>query len=131
MVSSASEKPVSWPLISGLAFLAVWGLWGVFRWWTYPPPVEFDNLRYIQLLRTAVSSERPEMVMKVRQAVDLRVSEGKMSSPERAHFEEILKLADESKWKAAHQVCFRFEEAQLHRRRSHPPREDGHADHSH
>jgi hypothetical protein len=82
--------------------------------------VEFDNLKYIQLLRTAVSSERPDWLAKVREAVDQRVAEGAMSPRERAHFETILTTAEAGEWREAHEAAFQFEEAQLSRRRSTP-----------
>lgn len=118
--SLPGENAVSWPLIALIAAGTIAAAVLFARWWSKPPAVEFDNLRYIQLLRTAVSSERPEMVAKVRQAIDARVSNGAMSSRERLHFEEILKLADAGEWKRANEDCFRFEEAQLNRRRNAP-----------
>jgi hypothetical protein len=107
--------------------LGLVGYWFV-SWWRYPPAVQYDNLRYIQLLRTAVSSERPDWVAKVKEAVELRVNEGAMTEPERLHFLRVIELAETKQWKAAHEVCFQFEEAQLDRRRQ--PRSNS-AEHHH
>jgi hypothetical protein len=112
-------KSLAWKgvLVLGCGFVLYWAV----SWWRYPPAVEFDNLKYIQLLRTAVSSERPDWVAKVKEAVELRVNEGAMSEPERSHFLRVIELAEAKKWKAAHEVCFQFEEAQLNRRRQSQP----------
>jgi len=110
--------------LAGLVALAVW----IIGWWRYPPAVEFDNLKYIQLLRTAVSAERADWVAKVRQAVDQRVSNGEMSPRERAYFDRVFELAGAGKWREAHEVCFRFEEAQLNRRRKAPAAPHQHDD---
>ena len=104
------------------------GVWLV-RWWTRPPAIEFDNLKYIQLLTTAVSSRNEDMVAKVSHAVEERHRSGKMSESELAHFRRIIALADGGDWQTADRECFTFAEAQLHRRRSRPASESH--DHSH
>lgn len=104
-------------IVLGAAVVLFW----IVQWWQRPATVEFDNLKYIQLLRTAVSSERPEWVTKVKEAVDQRVAEGAMSTRERKEFGRVLDLAETQKWREAHQLCFRLEEAQLSRRRKSPP----------
>jgi hypothetical protein len=86
-------------------------------WWNRPPAVEHENLKYIQLLRTAVSAERADWVANVRVALDQRMAENAMSEAERGHFNKILALADARKWQEAHRMCFEFEEVQLSRRR--------------
>jgi len=98
-------------------------------WWSYPPAVEFDNLKYIQLLRTAVSSKRPDWVAKVKDAVNQRVTEGAMSARERSHFEQVIDLAEAEQWDESHEACFRFEEAQLNRRRIAPVNSAPHSEH--
>lgn len=110
-------------VLRGLVALALGlVLWWAFRWWHYPPAVEFDNLKYIQLLRTAVSSQRPDWVAKVTEAIDLRCRAGEMSPTERAHFDRVISQANAGRWETAHQLCWKFEEAQLNRRRTSPPR---------
>lgn len=103
---------------AGAALLLV-GIWLV-SWWRTPPAVEFDNLKYIQLLRTAVSARNPEWLGKVASAVDQRLASGEMSSSEHAHFASLIGMAQGGAWKEADIACFRFEEAQLGRRRSRP-----------
>jgi hypothetical protein len=104
------------------------GVWLV-RWWTQPPAIEFDNLRYIQLLTTAVSSRNEEQVSKVSHAVEERHRAGRMSATELGHFQRIIGLADGGDWSTADRECFTFAEAQLSRRRTQPPTETH--DHSH
>ena len=100
-------------------------------WWMTPPAVEFDNLRYIQLLRTAVSARNSEWLNKVASAVDQRLAEGAMSRSEHTHFGKLIAQARSGAWEAADKECFRFEEAQLNRRRSRPPSEAHGHDHDH
>ena len=100
------------------SLLLIIGLVWFIQWWRYPPAVETENLKYIQLLRTAVSSESPDMLAKVKEAIQHRFDEGEMSKTERDHFDRIIRLAEARDWKTAHETCFRFEESQLSRRRA-------------
>lgn len=106
-------------LWAAVAVLLIVGLWFYSRWGR-PPAVEFDNLRYVQLLRTAVSARNADWLAKVDSAVDQRLASGDMSSTEHAHFRSLIAMAREGAWKEADIACFRFEEAQLGRRRSRP-----------
>ena len=118
-----------WSLVAkSLVALAVGlGLYWLVQWWQYPPAVEFDNLRYIQLLRTAVSSKRSDWVEKVEGIVHDRFDSGELSERERVHFDEVIALADAKQWDAANRACFDFEAAQLNRRRTKPPSPDVHS----
>lgn len=89
----------------------------VWQWWPTPPMVDYDNLRYVQLLRTAISSRNAEYVQKVEQAVDQQVKAGQMTSVERQHFGKIIKIAGDGDWEQADRMSFDFEAAQLGRRR--------------
>lgn len=102
-------------------------LWQFANWWTQPPAVEFNNLKYIQLLSTAVSSRKPELVDKVELAIRLRHSESKMSADELAHFERIMATARSGRWEDADRETYDFAAAQLSRRRSAPAAEEAHA----
>ena len=105
-------------------------VWQLAAWWTRPPAVEYDNLKYIQLLSTAVSSRKMEMVEKVAGAVRHRHASSQMSDQELAHFEEILTTARAGQWEEADHQAYDFAAAQLSRRRSPPDPHAGH-DHSH
>ncbi len=89
----------------------------VLQWWRTPPMVDYDNLRFLQLLRTAVSSRNADYVQKVEQAVDQQVKAGQMTSAEREHFGKIIKIAEGGDWEQADRMSFDFEAAQLGRRR--------------
>lgn len=102
------------------------GVIWLWQWWQIPPAVEFDNLKYIQLLRTAVSSERTDWLGKVKLAIDERCRSGEMSPQERSHFDQIIAMAETNNWKAAHEACFRFEVAQLNRHRRSSTATHGH-----
>jgi hypothetical protein len=101
-----------------------------YRHWTYPPAVEFDNLKYIQLLSTAVSSRNSDWVEKVAEAVAARQADGQMSVGERRHFDRLIELARAEDWEVADRACFAFAEAQLSRRRTRPAERHAH-DHKH
>ncbi len=116
-------------LIAGGAALCLFGLVTLVRWWSRPPAVEFDNLKYIQLLTTAVSARNVDWLKKVTEAVDKRRSEGNMSETEYGHFERIIGVAESGDWATADRQCFAFAEAQLNRRRANPA-SSAH-DHSH
>ena len=121
MPSSKSNPTLDPQLLIRVAVggvLLIIGLVWFIQWWRYPPAVETENLKYIQLLRTAVSSESPDMLAKVKEAIQHRFDEGEMSKTERDHFDQIIRLAETRDWKTAHETCFRFEESQLSRRRT-------------
>lgn len=101
----------------------------VYRWWHRPPVVEFDNLRYIQLLWTAVSSRNEDWLNGVDSAVQQRRDAGEMSDRELSHFQQIITLARSGDWDAASRQCFAFAEAQQNRHRSHPATEHHHHEH--
>jgi len=118
----------------GLHFLGLLGaalvLWQLIGWWTKAPAVEFDNLKYIQLLSTAVSSRKADMVAKVEKAIRQRHSQSQMSDDELAHFDEILETVRAGKWEEADRQTYDFAAAQLSRKRSPIDPHAGH-DHSH
>jgi hypothetical protein len=101
----------------GVVLTLVGAVW-FYRWWSRPPAVEFDNLKYIQMLRTAVSARRADYVSGVERAVHLRRKEGAMSPAEAAHFESILTLVRSGEWERAEQRAFDFELAQANRQRT-------------
>lgn len=94
--------------------------WQLLRWWTRPTAVEFDNLKYIQLLTTAVSSRNIDMVNKVETAVKQRFDAREMSEKELAHFQKLILMAREGQWEQADRGCFEFAKAQLNRSRARP-----------
>lgn len=116
-------------LIIGVTLLVGVGGWMAYRTWTRPAAVEFDNLKYVQMLTTAVSNRNAEWVTKVEAAVQRRFEEKQMSARERAEFQKIIDLTRATQWDQADRACFRLAEAQLGRRRT-LPASDGHS-HSH
>lgn len=119
----------SWTVVGLVAAVAVGIL--VYRWWNRPPALEYDNLRYIQLLATAVSARNPQWLERVDDAVQQRRAEGQMSDAEFDSLQQIIAMAEGGAWEQADRECFDLAAAQLNRRRS-PPDESGHShDHSH
>ncbi len=125
MQESITDLRRGWQLaaLAGLLGLGVF----VYQWWTRPPAVEFDNLRYIQLLWTAVSSRNEEWLGKVASVVEQRHADGEMSASELAHFQAVITTAESGQWEAAARECYDFAAAQQYRRRTRPATE--HHDH--
>ncbi len=101
------------------AFLAVFAMSGwFFLWWlSRPPAVSLENLKYIQLLRTAVSSQSKEMLLRVEGAIEELASKQQVSDSEYQHFAKIISVAREGRWQQADRMAYAFEEAQLSRSR--------------
>ena len=106
-------------LLCGVAILA-------YRWWMRPPALEYDNLRYIQLLTTAVSARNPEWLAGVSTAVEQRHSAGEMSIAELESLREIIGIAEAGEWARADEECYALAAAQLSRRRAPPEDDHGH-----
>ena len=102
-------------------------------WWFWPrpPAVEFDNLKYVQMLLTSLSAENAEWLAKVEAAVHTRHSNAEMSDAELAHFQEVIDIAKGGDWKGAYQSGYTFAEAQLGRRRTRAASEEHSHDHGH
>jgi hypothetical protein len=105
-------------LIFGLILFVGIGGWIAFREWIRPAAVEFDNLKYIQMLTTAVSNRNEEWVAQVEAAVQQQFDEKQMSAQEHREFQKIIALSRDLQWEQADRACFRLAEAQLSRRRS-------------
>lgn len=101
----------------------------LWRWWTRPPALEFDNLKYLQLLTTAVSARNAEWLDRVGTAVAQQHQAGAMTDVEIDALRRIIAIADAGDWHLAHVECHALAEAQLSRRRSRAPT-SGH-DHQH
>lgn len=131
MLSAEAEDWIrqrGWTIVASAA--AAVGLWYASQWWHRPPAVEYDNLKYIQLLTTAVSARNADWLAKVEEAVEQRHESGEMSERELQAFQKIFSTVAVKEWKQAEVECYRLAQAQLSRRRAQPPASDGH-DHEH
>jgi hypothetical protein len=90
----------------------------IWQWWTRPAVVHYDNLKYIQLLRTACSSQRADQLEGVERAVVMRRESGNMTDAEWKEFEKIFQIARRGDWRTADQQAYRLELGQLNRHRS-------------
>lgn len=114
-------------VLSTVALMAA-GYW-LYGLWSRPPVVQHDNLRYVQLLRTAISAKNPTWLAGVEKAIRQRREENTLSPAEERQFRRILDQAKAGDWSTADQTCFEFEQAQLNRRR--PPVNNEHRHHHH
>jgi hypothetical protein len=101
----------------------------VFHWWSRPPALEFDNLKYIQLLSTAVSARNSDWLAKVGDAIAQQHEAGRMSKVELESLRRIIATAAAGDWAAADVECYELAAAQLSRRRSRPPSDQHDHDH--
>lgn len=109
--------PTGW-VIAGTTLCAIAiGLIFFLFYWLQPPAVALTNLRYIQSLRTAVSSQRTDYVNKVDEALKLLKDKGELSDPEWEHFQFIIAKARAGDWHAADEACMKWEKAQSNRDR--------------
>ncbi len=95
------------------------GLFVVLSYWLQPPVVAISNLKYLQQLRTAVSSQRIDYVRKVDGAVDILKDKGQLNEEEYKYFKRIIETALAGDWLAADKACIKWENAQSNRTR--PP----------
>lgn len=91
--------------------LTVWGI----RWYLQPPVVSEGQLRYIQLLRTAVSSENEQQVTGVERVLKKNLDDGELTPKEWRHFQSIIDRAKRGEWDSAARACEGFERAQQYR----------------
>lgn len=127
--AESNSFPTSW-LIAGVSSCsAIVGLIVFLSYWLQPPVVALTNLRYIQSLRTAVSSQRTDYVNKVDEALKLLKDKGELSEPEWNHFQMIISKARAGDWQAADQACLKWEKAQSDRVRE--PSDEHDASHGH
>jgi hypothetical protein len=108
------NRPIT---ILSLVFLTA--LVGAVLWWMWsiPAVVHYDNLKYVQLLRTACSSQRMDQIEGVERAIQQRKDSGNMTDREWEEFVKILALARSGQWRNADQATLRLEQAQLNRHR--------------
>lgn len=111
------------------ACLVLFAGYYIFVWWSRPPAVTYDNLRYVQLLWTATSSRNSEWLAGVEKAVEQRHAAREMSDQELDHFRQIIARAEGGDWEGASRESYDFAQAQLNRSRSEPPSETH--DHNH
>lgn len=105
--------------VVGLVSILVISATIVFAWiyWSNPAVFHYDNLGYVQLLRTACSSQREEQLEGVYRAITQRRDSGKMSDEEWSEINDIIEIARGGKWIEADRQAYRLEQGQLSRRR--------------
>ncbi len=120
--TKTNSIPTGWIIAGTCLCAAVVGLFVFLSYWLQPPVVAITNLRYIQSLRTAVSSQRMDYVNKVDEALKSLKAQGELSEPEWTHFQMIITKARAGDWQAADHACLKWENAQSNRVRE--PRDE-------
>ncbi len=90
---------------------------GTTVWWfrPRPPAVQSDTVRYLQLLRTSVSTHDPNAIEAVARAITKRRAEHPTRNVEWDYFERIISLAQKGEWDQAERVTVGWEESQSSR----------------
>ena len=81
------------------------------------PAFQVANLRYVQLLRTAISAREPEKVDRVIASAQEQQRSAALSADEMSVLMEISLTAKGGAWDEAEQACFQLEQGQQWRRR--------------
>lgn len=120
MAKNTNEKsiPKFWLALGACACMGIVGLFVFLSYWLQPPVVPIANIKYIQLLRTAVSSQNIDYVKKVDGAVDSLKEKGELGEPEWSYFKKIIAKALAGDWQAADKACLQWEKAQSDRTRA-------------
>jgi hypothetical protein len=86
-------------------------------WWfrPTPPAVQADTVRYLQLLRTSVSTRDPNAVEAIARVVTKRRAEHPTRNAEWDYFERIIALAQKGEWNQAELATVGWEESQSSR----------------
>jgi CRISPR/Cas system-associated exonuclease Cas4 (RecB family) len=111
--SNSGRWMVSSAIAGTLLAATLWAAW----FWSRPPVVARDNLRYLQLLRTACSSRRTDYVEGVEKSLQHQRSQQQISDSEWNHFVRILADAKAGRWERAERATISLETAQLSRAR--------------
>lgn len=77
-----------------------------------PPQIPTDQLRYLQLLSTAISSENAQQVARMSDLLKGQHEAKALSDRQWSEYQKILDLANRSEWRKAMEACERFKAAQ-------------------
>lgn len=90
---------------------------GATVWWfrPRPPAVQSDTVRYLQLLRTGVSTHDPNAIEAVARAITKRRAEDAARHSEWDYFDRIISLAQKGAWDQAEKITVAWEESQSSR----------------
>ncbi len=106
------NRTIFWIAIASLLVLgAIWGI----LWYRRPPALEHDYLRYVQLLRTAVSAQNEQHLLGVERVLARDRDAQKLPHSHWKHFQGIIDLAKGGNWEDADLRCQAFEAAQQNR----------------
>ncbi len=85
--------------------------------WPKPPAVAVEHMRYVQLLRTAVSAQNSDQLKGVERALTRMHEEEVIDKAQWRHFQTIISQAKSGEWEKADRACQAFESAQQYRTR--------------
>lgn len=112
---AARHRSLRWGWLLGLMILAAIVIWWLKR--PTPPTVAREDLRYLQLLHTTISSRNLDALRRFESLLQQRLADGAMDQAEVAHFRYILTVAEQADWHAAEKLVRAFQLAQMGRSR--------------
>jgi hypothetical protein len=80
-----------------------------------PPKIPANQLRFLQLLSTAISSENPPQIAKIGDLLKGQHEANELSDLQWREFRKILDRANRGEWEQAMTACERFKAAQGYR----------------
>lgn len=113
----APNRSLQIGLLSGLIVIGIAATGWIISMYMRPPAVQIVDLKYVQLLRTAVSNQSIPGIVKIESVLKKKLEANDLSRAQWTHFESILKLAKAGQWEDADRACQKFESAQQYRRR--------------
>jgi hypothetical protein len=99
------------PLVAGAVAIAIAAILGLI-YLRQPPKIPASQLRYLQLLSTAISSEDSQQVARIGGLLKGQHEAKELSDRQWSEFQEILDRVNRREWEQAMEACERFKWAQ-------------------
>lgn len=113
--AQARESHIYWIILA--LCVTIWIGRVLLLWWNQPAVVEYANLKYLQLLRTSVSSRSISQVEQLENVLKERLENSELNQSEYRMFAMVVAAAQSGDWKKADALALRYEKGQLHRKR--------------
>lgn len=99
-----------------LVLVVVGSVWAI-QLYLRPPAVEVANLKYVQLMRTVISTQDQTALNKLKSKLEKLHQSNELTDAEHVGFHRIISMAESGQWDDADKACERLEKAQQNRSR--------------
>lgn len=79
----------------------------------YPRMDSMEGVQYLNALRTACSSQNPDRLEKVSEAIEGAYVEEELSEPQYQALREIIETAHAGDWEKAERMCHSYQKSQI------------------